>query len=207
MITYILIALSVLISLLALSNRDLFDKLTYNPFRVKHNKEYYRIITHGFVHADYGHLFINMFVLWSFGTDVESIFRDCFGLYSIPFYLLMYVGALLVSALPALKEYGNSPYYNAVGASGAVSAVLFSYILMRPVSLLGVMLVIPVPAFIFGIIYLWYETKMQSKKDGIAHDAHISGALFGVTITILYNPKFVINFFLQIGEKLQDIIQ
>ncbi|MCO6495165.1 MAG: rhomboid family intramembrane serine protease [Bacteroidetes bacterium] len=207
MITYLLIALTVLISWLSLSNGDLFDRLKYNPYLVKHKKEFYRLLTHGFIHADYGHLFINMFVLWSFGTAVENIFSDYFSGLSIPLFIFMYLGAILISAIPALREHGNTPEYNAVGASGAVSAVLFSYILMRPVNMLGVMLVIPVPAFIFGILYLWYEAKMQSKRDGIAHDAHISGALFGVTITILYNPKFVINFFLQIGEKLQDILK
>jgi len=195
------------VSLAALSNRELFDKLKYNPFQVKHHKELYRMLTHGFVHADYGHLFINMFVLWSFGTAVEDVFYDYFDGLATPFYLLLYFGALIVSALPAFKEYKDTPAYSAVGASGAVSAVLFSFILMKPLKLLGVMLVIPVPAFIFGIIYLWYEAKMQNKRDGIAHDAHISGALFGVTITILYNPKFVLNFFLQIGEAIEHVIK
>jgi len=205
MITYILIGLSVLMSLMSFSNVNLFDRLKLNPYSVKESGQYYRVLSHGFIHADIGHLFINMFVLWSFGTALEDLFQIYFGPWGIVFFLIIYFGGMIVASLPALKKHGDNPYYNAVGASGAVASVLFSYILINPVSMLGLMLVIPIPAFVFGILYIWYETKMQNRNDGIAHDAHVFGALFGFTLTIVLDPYFIIEFFTQIFEKVQGI--
>lgn len=205
MITYILIGISALLSLLCFSNVTLFDRLKMNAYSVMQDRQYYRIISHGFIHADIAHLLINMFVLWSFGTALEEFFAIYFGVWGSLLFLLIYFGGMIVASLPALKNHGDDPYYNAVGASGAVASVLFSYILIFPVSMLGLMLVIPIPAFVFGILYIWYETKMQHRKDGIAHDAHVFGALFGFTLTIVFNPFFIIEFFTQIIEKAQSL--
>jgi membrane associated rhomboid family serine protease len=195
MITYILIAINVLVSISAFSNKQLFDKLKYTPYLVRNNNEWHRLVSHAFLHANYTHLFVNMFVLYSFGTAVEFLFERHFDNWGVLLFLLLYVGGFLMAGFPALKKHGDNPYYHAVGASGAVASILFAFILMSPVSLLGLFLVIPIPAFVFGILYMWYETKMQNKNDGIAHDAHITGAIFGFTLPLVFYPKFILNFF------------
>ena len=141
-----------------------------------------------------------MFVLYQFGGMVESSFGAFFGGKGTLFYLVLYFGGIIASSLPTLKKESNNPYYRSIGASGAVSAVLFSYILMYPTSMLGFMMVIPIPAIVFGGLYLWYEKRMadQGINDGIGHDAHYFGAIFGVAATIAFKPSIVVNFIQQI---------
>lgn len=204
MLTFIIIAITGLVSYMAFSNRDLFHKYLFDPYLVKHKSQYYRIITHAFLHGSWSHLLINMFVLWQFGGAVESTFSESFGAMGPPLYLILYFGGIIVSSLPSLKKEGDNPYYRSIGASGAVSAVLFSFILMYPTNMLGFMIVIPIPAIVFGVLYIWYEKRMadQGMNDGIGHDAHYSGALFGVVATILFSPSFLLNFVNQISHAI-----
>jgi membrane associated rhomboid family serine protease len=195
----------VLLSIASFGNIALFDRLKFNAYAVSREKQYYRLFTHAFIHANYTHLFVNMFVLFSFGTAVESLFEIYFGNFGMLLYVILFVGGLIAASMPAMKKHADNPYYNAVGASGAVAAVLFCYILMRPVSMLSLMLVLPLPAFVFGILYIWYESKMQDKNDGIAHDAHIFGALLGFTLPLVFNPEFFIDFFFQILTFIRDL--
>tara|TARA_R110002050_G_scaffold297339_2_gene458659 strand:- start:69876 stop:70496 length:621 start_codon:yes stop_codon:yes gene_type:complete len=201
MITLIIIAITGLISVTGFNNRDLFNKYLFDPYLVVHRKQSYRIITHAFLHGGWSHLLVNMFVLWQFGGAVEGTFQNLFGATNgMVFYLLLYVGGIIFSSLPTLKKESNNPYYRSIGASGAVSAVLFSYILMFPTSMLGFMIVIPIPAIIFGVLYIWYEKRMadQGMNDGVGHDAHYFGALYGILITIIFKPSLVLNFIQQI---------
>ncbi len=204
MITLILIAVTGLISFTAFSNQNLFNKYLFDPYLVTHKKEYYRIITHAFLHGGWGHLLVNMFVLWQFGQQVESTFNSHFGDTGTIFYLVLYLGGIIASSLPTLKKESNNPHYRSIGASGAVSAVLFSYILMFPTHMLGFMIVIPIPAIVFGGLYIWYEKRMadQGQNDGIGHDAHYYGALFGVAATLIFEPAFLMNFVNQILKVL-----
>lgn len=200
MVTLIIVAITAITSIAAFNNRDLFNKYLFDPYLVVHKKQQYRIITHAFLHGGWAHLIINMFVLWQFGRVVESNFNAMFGGLGTIYFLILYIGGIVASSLPTLKKEADNPYYTSIGASGAVSAVLFSYILMFPTSMLGFMIVIPIPAIVFGVLYIWYEKRMADKgmNDGVGHDAHYIGALYGVLVTILFKPALVMNFINQI---------
>lgn len=199
-ITIIIIIATVLVSFSAFSRRELLYRFEFNPYLVAHSKQYYRIVTHALIHADWMHLLVNMFVLFNFGRVVERLFLGLFGIKGAFFFVLLYIGGVLFAALPGYKKHQNNPGYNAVGASGAVSAVLFSSIIMMPMSKISIFPIpIGIPAFIFGIIYLAYEYySAKNSNDHIAHDAHYWGALFGVGFTIILEPKLLLNFFNQL---------
>ncbi len=200
MITYIIIAVTGIFSYMAFSNRDLFNKYLFDPYLIKHKKQYYRVITHAFLHGGWSHLLINMFVLWQFGAFVESVFNQEFGILGSVFYLVLYFGGIIFSSIPSLQKHGDNPYYTSIGASGAVAAILFSYILMFPTRSLYFMGIVPIPAILFGVLYVWYEKRLanQNVNDGIGHDAHYYGAVFGLLATIIFKPSFLMGFFSKI---------
>jgi membrane associated rhomboid family serine protease len=190
--------------MLAFSNQEWMDKLLFSPYRTIHNKEWHRLVTHGFVHADYMHLFINMFVLLSFGTAVENIFNVLknSGVISssILHYIILYFGGIVIASLTTLKKHKDNFYYHSVGASGAVSAIVFTYIFFDPLSKLLLMFVIPIPAIVFGIAYLGYSHYMSKKgSDYINHDAHFVGSVFGFIYPLLINPKLITIFLNKLG--------
>lgn len=205
MITYTIIAINVILSLIAFQNDNLFRKLEYSPYLVVHNKEQYRIFTHAFIHGDYGHLLINMFVLYQFGRHVESGFSHYFGVKGILYYIVLYLGGIIAASIPAIQKNKDNPLYSAIGASGAVSAVLFSFILMNPTAMLGLFLIIPMPAFLVGILYLIYEKKMNDRNDRIAHDAHYWGAIFGFGATLIFKPAFGLEFLADIQHSIANL--
>lgn len=200
-VTTIIIVITVFISVIALKNGDVFSKLKFNAYDVKHSNQWYRFFTYGFIHAGYLHLFINMLVFYSFGGIVESHFKIHFPEKGLLLYVLLYVGGLLLSIIPAFGKHKNDVFYNAVGASGAVSAIVFSSILLFPTGKIFFFLIpIGIPAPIFGILYLIYEAIMSRRaKDNIGHDAHLWGAIFGLVFTIALKPELVPLFFQQLG--------
>ncbi|RYM33314.1 rhomboid family intramembrane serine protease [Brumimicrobium glaciale] len=192
-VTIVIIIATVLISLRAFKDGDFKYKWIFYPFKVKRENEFYRIISHIFIHGDTMHLIFNMFVLFSFGGIMEFIFSSYFGvgLGSLHFVLLYFLGGLAASIWPYLRNKDN-PNYMSLGASGAVSAVLFASILWMPEG--GIyLLFIPfeIPAWLFGILYLGFEYYMSKKGGtGIAHDAHFGGAIFGILYVLIINfPK------------------
>lgn len=196
-ITYVILAITVFISYKAFEDYSLKRKFLFTPYLIKHNQEWYRMFSHGVIHADWTHLLLNAFVLYSFGTVVETMFFYEYGPTQGRInYLLLYVGGIVVSVLYSFAKHQDNPGYNALGASGAVSAVLYSSIIMNPNATLGLYMIIPIRAWIFGLLYLGYSHYMAKKgMDNIGHDAHIGGALFGVAITIFYNPDYLVGFF------------
>ncbi len=132
MITYIIIGITVVISFLCFQNQQLMSKLRFNPALVTHKKEYYRMFSYAFVHADFTHLFVNMLVLYFFGPVVERFFSFTFGSLSTVYFLGLYIGGILIANLWSLQKHKNNYGYNAVGASGAVSALLFTFIFFAP---------------------------------------------------------------------------
>ena len=201
-VTYLIIAINCIVSFVGFQNKDFFEKYLYRPFNVSHNpKEWYRVFTSTFLHANIPHLFFNMYVLYSFGTMLEKFEYPIFFQEKAEFYyILLYVGAIMASAMPALEKYKNVYGYSAVGASGAVSAVVFSFILINPGAPLG-LLFIPFrfPAWIFGSVYLIYSWYMSKNgRDNIGHDAHLWGGLFGFAFTLVLHPAFFMDFIHQI---------
>ncbi len=194
-ITIFIIALTVLISVLAWKNRELFDKLKLNPYLVFHKKEYFRILSHALLHADWTHLLFNMITLFFFGEFVESGLRDNFEHGALLYPILFCLGAI-IATIPTLIKHKNNHWYNSVGASGAVAAILFTGIFFEPK--LGIYMFfvpVPIPGYLFGIAYLAYSHYMSRKNtDNINHDAHFAGAIFGFLFPILLNPALFETF-------------
>ena len=163
------------------------DQLIFYPPAVTHDKQYYRFFTSGFIHADFGHLIFNMISLYAFGGMVESGFNQIFGEQGRLVYLLMYLLALPVSLLPTFARNKTNSYYRSLGASGAVSAVIFAGLMLSPQAGVG-MFFIPVyiPGFLFGPLYLIISAYLDRKGgSNVNHSAHIWGALFGVAFLIV----------------------
>ncbi|GAB1403975.1 MAG: rhomboid family intramembrane serine protease [Lentimicrobiaceae bacterium] len=201
MITYIIIALTAIISILAFNNAHLFHALVFNPYMIDSRKQGYRFLSYALLHADWMHLLVNMFVLLSFGKSVEGSYLALFGIKGIYLYALLYIGGVLLSTTPAYAKHRNNPAYSAVGASGAVSAVLFASIIIHPLASIR-FLFIPfnIPAFVFGILYLIYSAYMAKRgRDNIGHDAHFWGAVFGLVFTLLLKPSLAIGFLNQLS--------
>jgi membrane associated rhomboid family serine protease len=201
MITLILVAVTSLISILAFNNEQIFSKLQFNAYQIYHRKEYHRLLLHGFIHADWMHLIVNMFVLYSFGRNVEIYFQYYEGQgmmhFSAFWYTFMYLSAIIVSSLTTLKKYKNNIMYNSVGASGGVSAVLFCSVFFDPWNKLYLYFAIPVPGIIFAVLYLIYSQYMSKRNmDNINHDAHFIGAVFGFLFPLMIKFDFI-NVFLR----------
>ncbi len=202
MTLYIVLFTSV-ISVIAFSRPELMSWLQFNPYRVYHRKEFYRLVSHGLLHADWVHLFINMIVLFSFGTAVERYFMrlEAMNIMRFPVvsFLLLYVGAVAVSTLTTLIKHKNNHWYNAVGASGGVSAVIFTSIFFAPWQNLLLYAVIPIPGILFGVLYLAYSHYMSKKaSDNINHDAHFIGAVYGFIFPLLIDLSLVNTFLEQL---------
>ncbi|MBN2892140.1 MAG: rhomboid family intramembrane serine protease [Bacteroidales bacterium] len=174
-----------------------FGRFKFNAFAIFKHKQVYRIVSYGFIHGDWMHLAFNMITLYFFGGLVEQTFELLFGTLGGIVYVGFYVLALVVSSIQDLITHRNHSYYNAVGASGAVSAVLFAAILFQPdMKLFFILIPIPITAWIFGIIYLIYSVVMSRKNlDNIGHTAHFWGAVFGFVFPLFFYPRLIILFF------------
>ncbi|MFC2176596.1 rhomboid family intramembrane serine protease [Bacteroidota bacterium] len=202
--TIIILVITVLVSIAGFQNRDWMAKLQFNAYLMKHANQWHRAITHAFVHSGWMHLFVNMWVLYLFGSSTESFFSAYRGTITGPMiYVALYIGGILFSSVSSYRKHQDNFNYNAVGASGAVSAVLFSAIYFTPTINLYLMLIpIPIPAIVFGIGYLaleWYLAK--NSDDFIAHDAHFWGAAFGFGFSVLMIPDQMSNFVFDITER------
>jgi membrane associated rhomboid family serine protease len=196
-ITISIIVITCLTSLAAFNNESILDQLIFWPPAITKRHQYYRFVTCGLIHADYVHLLFNMITLYFFGRVMEVYFMGRLGL-SHYYYLTLYIGALIVSNIPTYLKHRNDYNYRSLGASGAVSAVLFAFILMMPWQQIQVFF-IPIPAILYGVLFLVYSAYMSRKGgDNINHDAHFYGALFGVAYTILVHPDIVNDFLIEL---------
>jgi membrane associated rhomboid family serine protease len=198
------IILTSLISIYAFYNQDLFGRLKFNAYAIRHHGQGWRFLSYGLVHADWVHLFINMFVLYSFGKAVIESYLYYFGPKGYLFYLLLYLGGVGFSVLFDYGKHKDDPSYNAVGASGAVSAVLFASILVFPTGSVYLFPIpFPLPSVVFGVFYLVYSAVMARRGTGnIGHNAHFWGAIFGLVFTIALKPLLVASFWKQIMNLL-----
>jgi len=191
-ITLLIIILIVITSVTAWQNRTMFDKLKLNPYMVYHKKEYIRIVSHSLLHADWMHLIFNMLTLYFFGEFVESGLSLYFKS-GVLLYILLFILGAVISSIPSVLKHKNNHWYNSVGASGAVAAILFAGILFEPKLGIYIFFIpIPIPGYLFGIAYLAYSHYMSRKNaDNINHDAHFAGAVFGFLFPILLKPDLV----------------
>ena len=191
------------VSFLGFSNHTLFSKFLFKPYSILKNKEWYRFISSAWLHADYMHLFVNLFVLYSFGNYLEYFLSVYYEEQSSVLYLFLFLGSTVVSHIPSYVKHKSNYNYQAVGASGGVSGILFAYILINPLSMLELYLFIPIPAIVFGILYLWYSYYMSKKNiDNIGHEAHIYGALGGMILITIIQPEIWVSFFNQLFKTL-----
>ncbi|KAA6439605.1 rhomboid family intramembrane serine protease [Dyadobacter flavalbus] len=200
-ITLLLIIITCGISYYAFNNPSLMDRLILNPYRITSRNEYYRFVTSGFIHADFGHLIFNMLSLWFVGEGIERLFGMLFGSGGSLYFLFLYLVGIIVSDIPTFLKHRNSSSYNSLGASGGVSAVLFAAILFAPTMTISLYFFIRMKAFIFGILFLGYSFYEAKKGTSyVNHSAHMYGAIFGMVFMAVVYPASVPGFFAQIGE-------
>ncbi len=187
----IIFVLTLATSLWAFSNENIYGEFILNPYNVSRGHKVYTVITSGLIHKDWNHLFFNMLSYYFFAFQLEAVLGHWqFG--------LLYVLSLILSDLPSIQKHKEDIWYNSLGASGAISAVIFSFIMFSPTSQMGIMFIpIPIPAWIFGILYLVYcHFASKHARDNVNHDAHFYGAVSGVIITFALHHN-IINEFIQ----------
>jgi len=203
-ITLFIVLVTSVISIISFQNENMKNKWMFSPYKYTKEKKRFIILSHGFVHGDFLHLFFNMYVLYVFGTSVEEYFLESSSIGYI-YYISLYILGVIFSTFPSILKHHNNPSYYSLGASGAVSAVVFSYILLFPLRELGLILLpgLYLPGFVFGFLYLLSEHYLSKKQySNIAHDAHISGAVFGILFLIVYDFEIIIQFFQKINSYL-----
>ena len=208
----VLIIANVLVSMKGFKDYSFLDKYKFQVSRIL-SGEKIRTLTSGFLHVDWMHLGFNMYALYLFGDIVAALLGT-------PNFLIIYFGSLLAGSLYSLQYHKNEPYYSAVGASGAVSGIVYSSILLYPgMELFLFFIPIPIPGYIFGVGYLLYSIYGMKKQLGnVGHSAHLGGAMGGFAITLLLNPSlFITNKLLVVslgipiilllifGDKLKDL--
>jgi membrane associated rhomboid family serine protease len=196
-VNLIIIAVTCVVSFMAFSNPRLIDRLILWPPAITRGKEYWRLASCGLIHADVPHLAFNMLTLYFFGGLMERFYGHFIGGLG---YLLFYVGGLVVSSLPSYVRHQKDSSYRSLGASGAVSAVLFAFILLQPWTTILVFFV-PMPAIIYAVLYLGYTIYMdRQRSDNINHSAHLWGAVYGIVFTILIEPRTISAFLSQLAQ-------
>ncbi len=193
---FIILIATIAISLWADKNVELKERMLFIPYRIKHQHEFHRFITHAFIHADFPHLAFNMMTLYFMGDYLYLEWMTQFGNAGIVYFCVLYfAGMIAATFLPMIKHQDQSNY-RSLGASGAVSAVLFAVILWNPTLSLSLMFIpIPIPAYVFGPLYLFFEYySLKKGNTGIAHDAHIGGAIFGILFVLMLDPQKGIQF-------------
>jgi membrane associated rhomboid family serine protease len=186
-ITISIVLLTAVISFTAFSNEKVMDDLIFYPPSITNQNQWYRFITCGLIHADIMHLVFNMYSFYLFGDIVEKSFGFIFGESGKILYILLYVSALIVSILPTYFNHQNDYHYRSLGASGAVSAIIFAGIFLYPTLGMGIFPIpFHIPGFVFGPLYLGISYYLANKGQGnINHSAHIWGAIYGIVFLII----------------------
>ncbi len=187
-ITIIIIAITCIASFIGFSNQKLIDDLIFYPPAITNKNQWYRFITCGFIHADIPHLAFNMYSFYMFGEAIESGFVEIYGSSGKAMYLLLYISALFVCLLPTYFKNKDNYHYRSLGASGAVSAIVFAYIFLSPLQGIGLIIIpgLHAPAFVFGVIYLGVSAYLAKRgKSYINHSAHLWGSIYGIVFLIV----------------------
>jgi membrane associated rhomboid family serine protease len=195
LLTLAILAITCIVSWIAFKDHKLMQRLLLWPPAVRKKHEYWRLLSYGLVHADFQHLLFNMITLFFFGRALEGFFARYLGSFGL---LWFYLGGLLVSILPTYIKNRNNANYYSLGASGAVSAVLFSFILLSPWSMI-IVFVIPVPAILYAVALLGYSIYMDHRGGGYVNlCAHSGGAAYGVLFTVIMEPRVTVAFVQQL---------
>ncbi len=205
-ITIIIITITCIVSFLAFSNQKLIDELIFYPPAITNQNQWYRFITCGFIHADMMHLIFNMYSFYMFGTVIEQACNDIYGDLGKLIFILLYLTSLVACLLPTYFKNKNNYHYKSLGASGAVSAIVFAFIFLAPLQEIGLIIIpnLNFPAFIFGFVYLGVSAYLAKKGDSnINHSAHLWGAIYGIifliiTSIILTDFNVLTNFLIQV---------
>lgn len=193
-ITNVIIAITCIVSFVSFNSHKAIDDLSMWPVRIRERREYYRFITSGFVHGDFAHLAFNMFTLYFFGSVAEHMFTPMF-------YIGFYLAALVVSDIPSYFKHRHTYAYRSIGASGAVSAIVFASILPDPWATIGIFGIIPMPAILYAVLYILYCIYASRRGIGnINHDAHLWGGLFGWAFTLAVYPFYFQYFIDQLAH-------
>lgn len=191
----LIIAVTFIVSYFAFQRPELLFKYDFNPYQIVHRNQWYRLVTHAFLHADWTHLIVNMLVFWSFADVASYYFEFLFRQNGTLLLLGLYFGGIVVSCLYSLIKQRDNYNYSAIGASGGVAAVTFACIFFDPLGKILFFGVIPIPGILFGVIYLAYSYYMGKRgMDNIAHDAHFYGAVFGFIYPMLFRPDLLSHF-------------
>lgn len=202
-LTLLIVIATSIISFIGFSNKKIIDNLIFYPPAIQQQNQWYRFFSNGLIHADTTHLIFNMFSLYMFGQYVEAFFTQIFGENGKLLYLLLYITSLATCLVPTYMKHKEDYNYRSLGASGAVSAVVFAGLFLDPLTRVGILfLPIMIPGFIFGPIYLFISAYLAKKGGGgINHSAHLWGALYGVAFIIVMGfaltPYNLLNNFVQ----------
>lgn len=193
-VALILFALNIILSLMAFYNERMYSEFMLHPYSVSRGQKLWTVITSGFIHRDWSHLLFNMLSFYFFAFQLEAILGHWQ-------FALLYMASLILSDLPTVGKHKDDYWYHSLGASGAISAVVFSYILFNPLTKMIIFpLPIPIPALLYGVVYLVYcAYASKQSRDSINHDAHFFGAISGIMITILLYHEVVPLFLRQLG--------
>lgn len=206
MITYTFLAIIGIFSLYCFSSPEAMQKYLFYPYFIKRNKEHYRFLTHAFIHGDYIHLLFNMLALYSFGSDLENnIFPRLYDSHKLGsvIYILLFTGGIYAASFTEYYRNRDNSTYSSLGASGAISAIMFVWILLNPTGIIALFF-IPVPGWLAGILllgvsyYLIQRKRKGTYSDGISHEAHFWGAIFGIAVIAVTKPVVLKWFLYQI---------
>lgn len=195
----VIFALTIGLSIFVFSNPHWYGRLMLHPYSIARDRsKLYTVLTSGLIHKDWMHLLFNMMTFYYFGFSLEAMFVQFSGPLGHVLFAVLYLISLILSDIPTIIQQRANPGYYSLGASGAICAVLFSFIMFQPKALLGLFMVIPMPAYLFALLFLGYCIWASKKaQDGINHDAHLYGALTGVAFTIVLYPWSIGHFISQ----------
>ncbi len=198
-VSLLILGLTILVSGIAWQKPDLLERMTMSPYQISHHHEYWRFITSGFIHADFMHLFFNLFSFYFFGMQLEYVFSIIFPGFGVQMFILFYVLGIVVADLPTYFKQKSNPNFHSLGASGAVSAVIFAGIMFFPTEKIYLFGILGIPGIIYAGLFTWYSIAMDRRgRDFVNHSAHLYGGFFGVLFVSLTYPKVWITFTEQI---------
>jgi membrane associated rhomboid family serine protease len=198
-ICWVIMGVTALVSMAAWQRDSWMETMMMSPSRIAAHGEYWRFLTSGFIHADFTHLFFNLFSFYFFGTQLEYIFSVIFPGFGPWIFLVFYLLGIIVADLPTFFKQKNNHYFNSLGASGAVSATIFAGIMFFPTEKIYLFGIVGIPGIIYAGLFTWYSIEMERRgRDFVNHSAHLYGGLFGVVFVTLTYPQVWISFVQQI---------